>query len=544
MAIRLERLLADIRGDEEDLVVLALRTLARLSDATFTNNEELARAVRVRVEELSSHESDEVRYFASEVARKLDSLFPDSLAGGKAGTACGEETVSLDEGTDAPAEGEAHGASGDLRGGAGSSQSSGRVVGTFPRESLVAVLQAAAKGGIQDPKIVLGALIRLRENGRSEDAVLMLPFLRSPSPLFRREAARTVACIAPPAVIADLMLQLMNDQVEEVVGAAVSALDGIAPATLAGLMSRALETDKISLKIGVVKYLCRKLSGAGDESVTNAAHFAPLLMKAACDREEEVRFKVAEGLSLLPAAREYLEVAARLVNDMDIDVAERALPEYQRFERDVRRVSGGGRSDSGGGGPGVEGSSLGAEVIESVQAADSGAGHGPGSGPEDGERPDGDGADDSSEEVLVSVEELPESLQRECDEIYEMIDGELEKMGRKIWRMVRSDLLRHPAFSKLVYDIERYVDMLNKRKEALNDRGVFDRIFSSGVEAGRKVRELEEALGEKYRFLGEVAFDLFQKAEYEVAELAESYGAVERLLGEVRRIKLSFKGDD
>ncbi len=147
--------------------------------------------------------------------------------------------------------------------------------------------------------------------------------------------------------------------------------------------------------------------------------------------------------------------------------------------------------------------------------------------------------EEPSNSPLKSISEYPEDVQLMSDEIYDQLDVVLEDMGRQVWRLEKSNRISNRRFSKIIYDIQKYEDMLARRKEKTMVKNGFFAKLSAG---NRMVQEkqqahLEFSLAELYRKLGEIAVEISISENNRFRELNDYYAQVEELLSEVHSIK-------
>ena len=150
MAIDLRKLLQDIKNPDEDIVVLALRTVKRLQPATVANNPEIAGRLIVQLESLVQESSDEVTFFAQECLE-----FVRESAG---------DNVPLPAPEPAPAKSSAaQPAAPPPKGGAARKVETAESVPAAPKGATREQALAALVKGVVDPRVVVAALVLLRK---------------------------------------------------------------------------------------------------------------------------------------------------------------------------------------------------------------------------------------------------------------------------------------------------------------------------------------------------------------------------------------------
>jgi len=529
MAIDLNKLLEDIRNPDEDMVVLALRTLKRVKGPSLANTPAVAARLIAELERLIDESSDEVRFFAQECLDFVREQMPESAV---AAPAQAPSAAPVSEPASASA-------------------------GLESRETVLAFLSR----GVGDPQKAAAALAALAKVVRAEDTALVRKYLRHKAPTVRVQATATIAAAGDERLILESLLPYLNDRVPEVRDAVMKAIRSIDHQRLMTVIETMLRSMQINVKVAAV-YILAHLQG--DEVVR-------LLGVAARDQHEEVRSRVVDALHGR-RGKEVLVILKGLVNDMDIDVAEKALKIYEKlkFEEGILNSS----------------AELGDIIMEKLReismeddaaetaSADSEPVPAMPTSPEQripvgtaqqqpamqeyvvpknpvrktrqtptpepevevvAAEPNSAAPDDGQ---FKRLSEYPEEIQAMSEEVYDQLDELLEEMGRTIWKLEKANRIADSRFSKLNYDIQRYEDMLSKRTDQQGSEG-----FCAKLSAGnRRLQEkqqlnLEFSLSELYRRLGEVAVELSLSDESRFPELDSYYRKVNGLLEDVRKIK-------
>ncbi len=523
MAIDLNKLLEDIQNPDEDMVVLALRTLKRVSGPSFANEVQISSKIIKELERLVEESSDEVRFFAQECLDYVKSNVP---AGAAAAPPAPEPAAAPAAKAPPPA----------------------AVPGLDSGDKIIAFL---AKG-VGDPGKASAALVALRQFVRAEHLPLVRKYMRHKSPAVRVEAAGTIAASGEERAILETLLPYLNDKANEVREAVLKAIRAIDHQRLMTVIETMLRSSQINIKVAAV-YILAHLQG--DEVVR-------LLGVAARDKQEEVRSRVVDALQGR-RGKEVLVILKGLVNDMDIDVAEKALKIYEKlkFEEGIlnssaelgdiimeklREIS---MEDDEEGSEEEEGVPL--EVPTSAkdripvgeqQLNEFVVPKKPQQAKRQAPAPVVEVISDTPQQEgpeFKRLNEYPEEIQKMSEEVYDQLDELLEEMGRTIWRLEKANRIADRRFSKLNYDIQRYEDMLAKRTaEQSSKEGFFSKLSAGNKRLQEKQQmNLEFSLSELYRRLGEIAVELSLKEESRFPELDSYYRKVNHLLEEVRKIK-------
>ena len=540
MAIDLNKLLVDIKNPDEDMVVLALRTLKRVKSPSFANNVEISLKIIKELERLVEGCSDEVRFFAQECLDYVEESVPKNARAASAPATESSPEPAVPKGSKGPKKASA-------------------IAGLESKEKVLAFLSK----GVRDPKKASISIAALRGKLNPKELPLIKKYLRHKSPLVRVESARTIASVGDEKVILETLLPYLNDQAPAVRESVLAAFKSIEKQRLLTVIESMLRAKQINVKVAAV-FILAHLQG---EDVLR------LLGLAARDEQEEVRYKVVEALQGR-RGKDVLVILKGLVNDLDIDVAEKALKIYEKlkFEEGILNSSaelgdsimdklkeisledddGGDSEDEGG----EEELSLELPTDPSKRVSiDEGElnefvvpkkekRRRPSPGPEalsSSEEALEETTEEASdaEEGFKRLNEYPEEIQKMSEEVYDELDETLEEMGRTIWRLEKSNRISDRRFSKLNYDIQRYEDMLSKRK---NEKESKEGFFSKLSPGNRRLQEkqqlnLEFSLSELYRRLGEIAVELSLSEESRFPELESYYKKVDDLLENVRKIK-------
>jgi len=502
VAIDLRRLLLDLNQSDEDMVVLALRTLKRLQPKSIANHPTEAQALVLRLEELVEQSSDEVVFFAQEC---LEFVQLHHVA----------EPPEAPEAPEVPPLKE--------------NQLPPKTSAT--REQALAFL---SRGG-GPPQQTAPALLLLRSNLAREEIPLVRKYLQHQAPQVRMSAMLVLNATGDERIILESMIPYLHDRVLEVRETALKCVRGIDKERLLVVIGTMLRSNKINVKVAAV-YILAHLQG------TEVVHFLGL---AARDSNEEVRTRVVDALSGR-RGKDVLVILKGLVNDLDIDVAEKALKLYEKlkFEEGILNSS----------------AELGDVIMEKlleismepdeekVERVE------PQLAPTSQEEriklggrdvkvteyvvPKKDAPSAPSADEVKHLAEYTDDVQTHSEKIYDELDDVLEEMGRTIWSLERANRITDKRFAKLNYDIQRYEDMLAKRKDEAA-RASFWESLSPGnrrIQAKQQLN-LEFSLSERYRRLGELAVELSHAEDLEFKEVERYYRKVEGLLNKVRELK-------
>lgn len=513
MAIDLRKLVLDIRNEDEDLVVLSLRTLKRLHPSTLANNPAVARTLASELERLVETASDDVRFFAEECLDFVRENAAQALAAAPA-----------------PAVEDA-GATGPVP------RAQGPAAGVTRDQALAALAK-----GLVDPARAALALAMVRQGLRPDDMPVVRKYLRHKEAAVRSEAVATVVALGDERVLLEALLPLLNDRDGNVRALVLKSIRGIEHTRLMTVIESMLRSQLINVKVAAV-YILAHLQG--DEVIR-------LLGLAARDTNEEVRSRVVDALQGR-RGKEVLVVLKGLVNDLDIDVAEKALQIYEKlkFEEGILNSS----------------AELGDAIMQKLKeismepdeepkapsgvipvavptSSDERITVGTSTTPEmtdyvvPKKQTPSRRRTEEAEAPVRRLDECPDKVQSAVEGLYDDLDALLEEMGRTIWRLEKANRIVEKRFAKLNYDIQRYEDMLEKRSDSAKAVGFWARLSPGN----RRLQEqqqlnLEFSLSELYRRMGELAVELAHGEELEFPELVDQYRKVDELLQQVRVLK-------
>ncbi len=651
MRVRLKAIATDLEKPDEDLVLLALSTLKRGELATQRYDfDELCRTREI-LGNLARAQNPDIVLHARNLLAELDQNPVIVEAGGpKASSPPGP-------GSPSPPAQAAGGNGARVPQAVPAAAPPGPGTGLLDKEQLLALppeeqlrwlvarretagpeLRPLVVATLEAPQLappVLATLVSLLARIGTRDELPLLRKLQTwADGRVRANVIEAIEAIGSPPEVFAMLVGHLKDPDARACANAVAALGRLDPKMVSGALAAMARSGSIAAKASALYVL----------GTQDAAHAIDLLEELAGDESEEVRRRVAEALDGKVGDR-VEALLVRLVNDIDVDVAERALELYEILE--ARRLLGGGAGEATV--PGIPASQLGSgaprpspgpaaatpapapEFEDPSQGIDAswnppggfdggwsppggadggwsppgGAAGGwssaPSSSPprspapppappppppepepdpqvsepglgmsvldlEDGPPAPGFGAapeaavgedfgfdpgsetgpepapsPDTGEADGPGLDGLPPDLLLLIDEVHEEIDGELTTMGQKGYQLAETGRIQHDAVRQACYRVKRFVDLLEKRKQAeLEKSGLFTRL--TGVSVGKvdPARErLERSVTEEYRKTGEVLIDILHKEDLRFPELDAHYRKVESLLEKVHTLRSS-----
>lgn len=544
MAVDPTKLLSDIKTADDDMKVLAMRTLKRLNDAVISRHVSIVLEIRSELESLVEEGCDEIRFFAQEALDYLGE-YKEILEAGPVPSQSSEQALPSSE---------------KKRFSSSTSQSVSTVVkpgGSGLEANSDKALRFLAQG-TSKPGLAINALKVLSTSVEVRHLPVVIKYLRFKVPQVRLAAVKVIQAAGDERAMLQALLPHLNDRSLEVRDACLQAIIAIEPKSLLTGVETMIHSNQISVKVAAVFILAHM---DGDEVVH-------LLEMAAHDKNEEVRSRVVDALKGRKGW-DTLAILKLLVNDLDIDVAEKALVLYEKLKKiegvensslelgdvikeKLNEISAHQEYEvesedfyDVSGMPGASGDRIkvGQKTNQMQQHAVPKKINPPASRKPDVATSIDENTDtvepEILDETLKPLSEYPEDVQIMSDEIFDRLDSVLEDMGRKIWQLEKSNRISNRRFSKIVYDVQKYEDMLAKRNER---SGAKDGFFAKLSAGNRMVQEkqqlhLEFSLAELYRKLGEIAVEISISEEDRFAELEDFYVQVEGLLSEVHNIK-------
>jgi hypothetical protein len=382
-------------------------------------------------------------------------------------------------------------------------------------------------------EVVLGrALMTLGAIGGEADAVLAQGYLAHPNDRVRANAVEAVTILAPGEVVLRALTPLVEDRDNRVRGNVVKSL---AQLGVGGM------DDKVDEMLVHADVLMR-LSGAWAASFLPPDQAFPLLARAARDSDADVRRMVIESLGRLPATRDIGALARELGSDTSPPVSAAARTLLEKLgpdavpapsARDTLKVRVPLEGMLDGPAPAPKKASGQTQPIDMAELKATLA-HAPPTSPPSKARPAS-----TLRTPVAKPDTKPDEglkLAHELDDLYERLDGELEGMGREIFRLQDEKVVSDPVFSKVTYQIKRYADLLAKR-EAAGARGFLSRLPFFRAPSDSAKEQLEQLLREEYRKLGETAIELYHMVERSFPPLTPFYERVEALLRQVKDLR-------
>jgi HEAT repeat protein len=547
VAIDPAKLLSDIKTADDDMKILAMRTLKSLNEVVVSRNVQIILEIQSELEVMLEEGCDEIRFFAQE---SLDFLadYDDILTAVPVPSLSGEKAL--------PSSGKS-----------GFSSSSSQSVSTVIKPGATGLEDKSDKAlrflakGTSNPSLAISALKVLSANVQVRHLPVIIKYLRFNVPQVRLAAVKAIQAAGDERSLLQALLPHLNDRSQEVRDTCLKAIIAIDPKSLLTGVETMIHSSQISVKVAAVFILAHM---DGDEVVH-------LLEMAAHDKNEEVRSRVVDALKGRKGW-DTLAILKLLVNDLDIDVAEKALVLYEKLKtvegvensslelgdiiKEKLNEINAQQEDSEenedfydvSGLPGASGDriKIGEKTNQMQQHAVPKKIITPSRHKNNEDKTSDEHtsdsehtSDDVTDDSLKPLSEYPEDVQLMSDEIFDRLDSVLEDMGRKIWQLEKSNRISNRRFSKIVYDIQKYEDMLSKRAERYGSKDGFFAKLSAG---NRMIQEkqqlsLEFSLAELYRKLGEIAVEISISEEDRFVELEDFYVMVEGLLSEVHNVK-------
>ncbi len=159
----------------------------------------------------------------------------------------------------------------------------------------------------------------------------------------------------------------------------------------------------------------------------------------------------------------------------------------------------------------------------------SAAGSAPGSAM--GREMDPDSRDSAPSRLMLTPE-----LQGQLDALYDQLDEQLELIGRRICKAIRSNLVTEIDLISQASPVKKYEAQLEAHNEETARMGLLKALFSNREMESKKA-QLVFQLSEAYRKVGECAVEKAQTSGKRHADLQELYKKVDELFLAVRRLK-------
>ncbi|MBI4869827.1 MAG: HEAT repeat domain-containing protein [Candidatus Wallbacteria bacterium] len=131
---------------------------------------------------------------------------------------------------------------------------------------------------------------------------------------------------------------------------------------------------------------------------------------------------------------------------------------------------------------------------------------------------------------------LAPEMQDVLDGLYDQLDRELEQMGRRIWKLIRANLINDVKLVANSRAVQKAEGVLEAHLAEVNRMGLLKSIFSKR-ETEHKRAQIDFQASEAYRKLGELAVEQLQAGGKRHADLAEMYAKVEEIFTSVRKLK-------
>jgi HEAT repeat protein len=264
MAIDLKKLLTDIRSDDDDMRVLALRTIKRLNEGLVSRNIPLVCEIRDELAKFCSDDSDEVRFFASQ---SLDYLNGFSLP---------VDSVELD--------------SSEMQSNTSvaltySSSEPSFKSGVKYEPKTEKALRFLAKG-TSKPGKAIAALTILSDGVDERHLPVVIKYLRFKVAQVRLAAVKVIVASGNERLLLESLLPHINDRSPEVREACLEAITSIDSKSLFTAIETMLCSKQVNVKVAAVFILAHM---QGEEVIS-------LLDMASRDKNEEVRSRVVDAL--------------------------------------------------------------------------------------------------------------------------------------------------------------------------------------------------------------------------------------------------------
>jgi HEAT repeat protein len=144
--------------------------------------------------------------------------------------------------------------------------------------------------------------------------------------------------------------------------------------------------------------------------------------------------------------------------------------------------------------------------------------------------------DSDSRENAPSRLMLCPELQGQLDELYDQLDEQLELIGRRICKALRSNLITEIDLMSLASPVKKYEAQLEAFNEEAARMGLLKALFSNREMESKKA-QLVFQLSEAYRKVGEGAVEKAQTSGKRHADLQELHTKVDELFLAVRKLK-------
>ncbi|MBI2943088.1 MAG: HEAT repeat domain-containing protein [Candidatus Wallbacteria bacterium] len=393
--------------------------------------------------------------------------------------------------------------------------------------------------GEKEPIVVSAALSALSVIGTSEELGLVRRFLGHKNDRVRANAVEAVERLGSSEQVLTLLAPLANDRDNRVRGNTLKALGRYDPQSVLPHVEYLLSSADVETRTTGLFVL------ATLDSVDTTEFFTRIVV----DDDAGLRKRAVAALAGRPGTESLLE---RLAGDSDRGVvaaakaalsarmplpAPAARPAPGRGERlpptravetpDLPPLRTAARAaTSGDSSPAVSTGAL--DFGKFDPDRDSAEPPAPGAF---GREMDADMRENAPSRLMLAPE-----MQDVLDGLYDQLDRELEQMGRRIWKLIRANLINDVKLVANSRAVQKAEGVLEAHLAEVNRMGLLKSLFSKR-ETEHKRAQIDFQTAEAYRKLGELAVEQLQAGGKRHADLAEMYAKVEEIFTSVRKLK-------